>query len=93
MVDKQHSAELYVSYLTAINSSQKNQNTPDPVSNNEFEALASAAGRALAALRAVGAKRCACCTREFRGISRAKYCSDECRMKSWRKSRKTLKPE
>ena len=94
MIDKQHDATLYVGYLTAIDS-RTNQNPTHnpgaPDNGTDFEALASAAGRALAALRIVRTKRCACCAREFHGIGQARYCSDACRVKAWRKATKDRK--
>jgi hypothetical protein len=90
MIDTKHDAALYVGFIRQNATSNKNQDpAPTPAhSGEDFEALISAAGRALAALRVVRTKRCACCAREFTGISKAKYCSEACRAKAWRKSRK-----
>jgi predicted nucleic acid-binding Zn ribbon protein len=78
-----------------IHHANKNQDpAPTPAHPGEdFEALISAAGRALAALRVVRTKHCACCAREFAGISKARYCSEACRAKAWRKSRKQANAE
>jgi hypothetical protein len=63
--------------------------TPGQLNTSEdFDALISAAGRALAALRVVRTKHCACCAREFAGITKAKFCSEACRAKAWRKGKK-----
>jgi predicted nucleic acid-binding Zn ribbon protein len=90
MIDTKHTANLYVGYISNAGISNKNQDpTPKPEQPGEdYEALISAAGRALAALRVVRTKHCACCAREFTGISKARYCSEACRAKAWRKGRK-----
>jgi hypothetical protein len=90
MIDKIHNANLYAGFILHTRTSHKNQDpAPTPAHPGEdFEALISAAGRALAALRVVRTKRCACCAREFTGISKARYCCEACRAKAWRKSRK-----
>jgi hypothetical protein len=97
MIDTKHDATLYVGFIRQNATSHKNQDpTMTPGQSNQgedFEALISAAGRALAALRVVRVKRCACCAREFTGISKAKYCSEACRAKAWRKSRKAVANE
>jgi hypothetical protein len=97
MIDTKHTANLYVGYIRQNATSTKNQDppmTPGQSNNSEdFEALISAAGRALAALRVVRTKRCACCAREFTGISKARYCCEACRAKAWRKSRKQANSE
>jgi predicted nucleic acid-binding Zn ribbon protein len=80
-----------------IHSATKNQDpamsTGQPNQGEDFEALISAAGRALAALRVVRTKHCAACGREFAGISKAKFCSEACRAKAWRKGKKQAKAE
>jgi hypothetical protein len=92
MIDTKHTANLYVGYIWQNATSTKNQDptmTPgQPTNSEDYEALISAAGRALAALRVVRVKHCACCAREFAGITKAKYCCEACRAKAWRKSRK-----
>jgi hypothetical protein len=92
MIDTKHDATLYVGYISNAGISHKNQDptmTPgQPTQGEDFEALISAAGRALAALRVVRTKRCACCAREFTGISKARYCCEACRAKAWRKGKK-----
>lgn len=93
MIDTKHSASLYVGYLTALDKApasrpSKNQNPETPPDPNSFEALASAAGRALAALRTVREKECPVCHTRFVSVTKARYCSDTCRCKAWRKSRK-----
>jgi hypothetical protein len=97
MIDTKHDATLYVGYISNAGISNKKQNptmsTGQPTNSEDFEALISAAGRALAALRVVRTKRCACCAREFTGITKAKFCSEACRAKAWRKSRKQVKAE
>jgi hypothetical protein len=97
MIDTKHTANLYAGFILHTRTSNKNQDpTMTPGQSNQgedFEALISAAGRALAALRVVRTKHCAACGREFTGISKAKYCSEACRAKAWRKSRKALANE
>jgi hypothetical protein len=97
MIDKLHNANLYVGYISNAGISNKNQDPPmnpgQPNQGEDFEALISAAGRALAALRVVRVKRCACCAREFTGITKAKFCSEACRAKAWRKGRKAVANE
>jgi predicted nucleic acid-binding Zn ribbon protein len=92
MIDTKHDATLYVGFIRQNATSHKNQDpamsTGQPNSSEDFEALISAAGRALAALRVVRTKHCASCGREFAGISKARYCSEACRAKAWRKGRK-----
>jgi predicted nucleic acid-binding Zn ribbon protein len=95
MIDTKHTANLYAGFILHTRTSHKNQ---DPAMNatppgEDFEALISAAGRALAALRVVRNKHCACCAREFAGISKARYCSEACRAKAWRKGKKQAKAE
>jgi hypothetical protein len=92
MIDTKHTANLYVGYISNAGIAHKNQDptmTPGQLNTSEdFDALISAAGRALAALRVVRTKHCACCAREFAGITKAKFCSEACRAKAWRKGKK-----
>jgi endogenous inhibitor of DNA gyrase (YacG/DUF329 family) len=94
MIDTKHTANLYTGFILHTRTSHKKQDptmsTGQPNQGEDFEALISAAGRALAALRVVRVKHCASCGREFAGISKAKFCSEACRAKAWRKGRKAV---